>query len=262
MSFEIPHKQIDKLTIADPHVAFRGLTYGDWAGVWLNHLFSDKPDINYTGGKGVAFLRGNLQYAYNQDPEHPIFSSMTRALGLRIHEDTAVFVPVVNTKFVIGSEYQGQTMKDEISMRNTARRDTVSGGPVGIRIRKHPANKDYTLVQDLNEFYIESPLFSLTIPEDSTFKGLMETPMEAGVYQCITAGIFVIISNWPIGRFRLSVFGTGVGTYLTRSVYDIEVTAKTAPLKDISPIRVTLPPNEPPDPMDFMADWKDSKPTK
>lgn len=262
MSFEIMHQKFSNLKIADPHFVFRGLTYGEWAGVWLNHLFSDKPDINYVGPKGMAFVRGNLQYAYTQDPDHPVFSSITKSSALRIHEDTALFVPVVNTKFIIGSEYQGQTMKDQIAMRNTARRDTVNGGPIGIRIRESPHDKSYVLVKDLNDFYIESSLFTLTIPESSAYKGLMETPLEPGIYQCITAGIFVIISNWPPGKtYRLSVLGTGVGTYLTKSIYDIEVLPKGNDLTDISRIP-TITGDGPPDPMDFMADWKDTKPTK
>jgi hypothetical protein len=262
MSHEMTHSKIGKLRIADPHFVFRGLTYGDWAGVWLNHLFSDKPDVNYFGGKGMAFLRGNLQYAFTQDPSHAVFSSITQGSALRIQEDTAVFVPVVNTKFVIGSEYQGQTMKDQISMRNTARRDTVNGGPIGVRIRDDGDNTGAPLVNDLNGFYTESPLFTLTIPETSEYKGLMETPIEAGVYQCITVGIFVIISHWPKGRFRLSVFGTGVGTYLTKSLYEIVVTGEAPPLDDISKIPTVTGHGKAPDPMDFVANWNSAKPTK
>jgi hypothetical protein len=253
---------IKGLEIADPKAVFRGLTYGEWAGVWLNHLFSDKPDINYIGGKGMAFLRGNLKYAYTQDPEHPVYSSITQASAMRIKQDTAVFIPVINTKFTIDFEYQGETMKDEISMRNVARRDTVNGGPIGIRIRKKPSNKSYKLVKDLNDFYAESPLFTFIIPENSAYRTFMESPMEAGVYQCVTAGIFVIISHWTPGEYRLAVMGTGVGSYLTRSVYDIVVSEDPSTLLDDISDEIAGGREGETDHLDFMADWNDPKPTK
>jgi len=261
------------LKIASPRFVFRGLTYGQWAGVWMNQLFSDHPDINYYGGKGMAFLRGNLQYAYTADPAHPVFSTMTKQSCLRIQQDTAVFVPIINTKFVLDNEYQGQVMKDEISMRNTARRDTVNGGDLGARIKREPDDKEEALVKDLNDYYIESPLFSLYIPPTSAYRESMETPMDASTYYCITAGIFVIISHWPEGTYRLSVLGKGIGKYLTRSVYDIEVKGKNPLLNDISEVPKeregptgTGQSGEPTvssrDPMDFSGDWLDLEPTK
>ena len=254
---------ISDLQIADPRYVFRGLTYGQWAGVWLNHLFSDKPDINYQGGKGMAFLRGNLQYAYTQDPAHPVFSSITKASALRIKPDTALFIPVINTKLTLDFEYQGATMKDEILMRNVTRRDTVDGGPIGIRIRKQPSNTTYKLVDDLNNFYVESPLFTFIIPENSAYRTFMETPMEAGTYHCVTAGIFVIVSHWtPGAKYRIAVLGTGVGSYLTRSLYDIHVSGTDSKLKDISDASDnSIITDYGSDPMSFMADWDEPQPT-
>lgn len=258
------------MNIADPRAVFRGLTYGQWAGVWMNKLFSDHPDIQYQGAKGMVFLRGNLQYAYEEDPAHPVYSTMTKESAIKILPDTAVFVPIINTKFVLENVYEGQTMNHEIPMRDTARRDTVNGGDFGARIRQDPNNTDVPLVTNLNDFYVESPLFTLTIPENSAYSQTMETPMDPGVYSCITAGFFVIICQWPPGTYRLSILGKGVGKYLTRSVYDIVVTGQPRLLKDISPPppRVVRrrggapPPPPPPDPMDFVADWNDPKATK
>jgi hypothetical protein len=251
------------IKIADPHYVFRGLTYGQWAGVWMNQLFSDKPDINYEGGKAMVFLRGNVQYAYLEDPEHAVFSTLTKESRLRIFEDTAVFVPVINTKFVIDLEYQGQVMKDEIAMRNTARRDTVNGGQLGIRIRKLDDDKDEPLVPDLNSFYTESPLFSLSIPETSTYKSQMESPLDAGEYFSVTVGIFVIISKWPKGTFRLSVLGKGVGKYLTKSIYDLEVIKGESKLVDISnKDKSSILAEQKFDPMDFVGNWGDVKAVK
>ena len=177
--------------------------------------------------------------------------------------------------FVLDDEYQGFIMKDEISMRNIARRDTVNGGPIGIRITgPSPSDKSYHLVNDLNDFYIESPLFPLRVSEKNPYKYTMETPLEAGQYYAVTVGVYVIISNWPKGLFRLSVFGRGVGKYLSRVIYDIQVIDDCDfRLEDISklpdPARLRGsgdllrdPGDLIIDPMDFVADWKKAKVVK
>jgi hypothetical protein len=257
--FEINHDNIQGLTIADPNVAFRGLTYGQWVAVWMNQVMSGEPDIQYTGrGKGFSFLRGNIEFGYKQDPAHAVFDTMTVENRLRIFQDTAVFVPVITSMFYNEDVYQGQIMKDEISMRNTARRDTVDGGSVGVTIRVAGNNSNYSLVNDLNDFFVESPLFPLSVSENNPYKETKESPMEAGQYQAVTVGIFVIISHWPTGVFRLSVFGRGVGNYLSKSVYDIEVSANSFKLTDISALPIpqsgqTRPPGK--DYMSFTEKW-------
>ena len=270
LSFEINHHTIVDLKIADPRTVFRGLTYGQWAAVWLNHLMSDQPDINYSesGGKGMVFLRANVEYAHKDDPQRLAYTLMTRDSRLIIREDTAVFVPVINTMFVLDDEYQGFIMKDEISMRNIARRDTVYGGPIGVRITgPSPLDKSYHLVNDLNDFYIESPLFPLRVSEKNPYKYTMEIPLEAGQYYAVSVGVYVIISNWPKGLFRLSIFGRGVGKYLTRAIYDIQVIDDCDfRLEDISKLPGPAISRDPgdliTDPMDFVADWKKAKVVK
>jgi hypothetical protein len=256
--FEKSHNDIEGLTIVDPHVVFRGLNYGQWVAVWLNQLMSDQPDVQYSGrGKGMAFLRGNIEYGYKQDPAHAVFNTMTVENRLRILKDTAVFVPVMTTMFYIGETYQGQKMNDEISMRNTARRDTVDGGAIGATITVAPNNNTYPLVDDLNDFYVESPLFPLSVSENNPYKKTEDSTMDAGPYQSLTVGIFVIISHWPTGLFRLSVFGRGVGNYLSKSVYDIEVSSGSIKLPDISIKKPYFIPGlpKPPDEMNFTPEW-------
>jgi hypothetical protein len=270
LSFEIRHKGIKGMNIADPHYVFRGITYGQWAGVWTNKLFSDHPDAPYSGERSMVFLRGNIGYAYKEDPEHAVFSTLTKESAIKILPDTAVFVPIVNSMFMLDENYEGQTMNHEIPMRDTARRDTFNGGDLGVQIRQDPTNTDYPLVTNLDDFYIESPLFTLTIPENSAYReSIDEVPLEPGVYQCITAGFFVIISKWPIGTYRLSILGKGVGKYLTKSIHDIVVTGTPRLLTDISPPPAgikrdsTIPRGKGPiDPMDFVADWNDPKAAK
>lgn len=247
--------------IADPKYVFRGLTYGQWVGVWMNNLLSEKPDIVYHEGKSMAFLRGNVEFAYDQQVERKrdIFSLMTKEKKIRIQEDTAVFVPVICTMFVLEGEYQGQIMNDELSMRNSARRDTISGGKIAIEIRKKPSNNPGKLVNDLNEYYVETQLFPLSVPQASAYKSTIESPMEPGSYQALVVGVFVIIKSLKKGFYRLSFYGRGVGKYLTRSVYDIEVTEGEAKLTDVSGIRVIQGERSV---MDFVANWNDDDATR
>jgi hypothetical protein len=243
--------------IADPKYVFRGLTYGQWVGVWLNNLLSEKPDIVYHEGKSMAFLRGNVEFAYDQQVElkRDVYSLMTNEKQITIQEDTAVFVPVICTMFVLGNEYQGQIMNNELSMRNSARRDTVSGGKIG-------SNTPQRLVNDLNEYYVETPLFPLSVPQASAYKSTIESPMEAGPYQALVVGVFVIIKGLKEGVYRLSFYGRGVGKYLTRSVYDIQVAPGEAKLIDVS--RGTITHQRPGERkvMDFVASWDDDEATR
>jgi hypothetical protein len=250
--------------IADPKSVFRGLTYGQWVAVWYNNLMSDKPDIVYREGKNMVFLRGNVEFSYEkqEEPKNRAFSSMTKEQRIKIQEDTAVFVPVISTMFALGDDYQGQVLNDELSMRLAARRDTVNGGEIGVQIRKKPENNGKKLVDDLNNYYIETPLFPASVSEKSLIRYTIESPIEPGQYQALVVGVFVIISTLSVGMYRLSFYGRGVGRYLTRSVYDIEVSKGKGNLVDVSdPGGEGILPEQQ-QVMDFVAGWKEKNSTK
>ena len=117
------------------------------------------------------------------------------------------------------------------------------------------------LVENLNDFFIESTLFPLTVSQKNPYRDTLEEPIEAGQQYALSVGIFVIISHLPKGKtYRLEVFGRGVGKYLTKSIYDIEVTGELSSLRDISGKRKVVAGEA--DPMDFMANWKDAKAVK
>ena len=235
--------------VVDPKEVFRGLTYGQWIGVWYNNLLSDKPDIVYREGKSIAFLRGNVEYSYDEqeDPKNPtnrIFSSLTKEQTITIQRDTAVLIPVITTQLVLGDDYAGQVMNDELSVRSAARRDTVNGGPVGAQIRKFSNGKwaaPSRLVRNLDDHYVETPLFPLSVSKGSSIRKKIETPIEAGPYQALVAGVFVIIYNLNKGLYRLSFYGRGVGRYTTRSVYDINVEGNESRLVDVSGGETLIP---------------------
>ena len=256
--------------VVDPKSVFRGLTYGQWVAVWYNNLLSVEPDVVYRGGNGMAFLRGNVQYqttdyqkgmdAKQEDAKQEAFYSSIKERRIRIHQDMAVFVPVITSQFLIGDEYQGVVLNDELALRAAARRDTVNGGQIAARIKKYNSDTMTPLVRDrdrdLNDFYIETPLFPVTVPKGSTYIGTRGTTIAPGVYQALVAGIFVILDNFQKGLYRIAFSGRGVGNYLTKSEYDLRVYEDRARLDDVSGGAV---PGEIGyvDPLDFVGKWKD-----
>jgi hypothetical protein len=251
--------------IADPKNVFRGLTYGQWVAVWYNNLLSVEPDVVYRGGNSMAFLRGNVQYQRTEyqngvDAKQEAFYSSVNERRIRIQQDTAVFVPVITTQFLIGDEYQGVVLNDELALRAAARRDTVNGGEIAARFKKSDSDAMTPLVRDrdLNDFYIETPLFPVTVPKGSTYIGTRGTTIEPGVYQALVVGIFVILVNFQKGLYRIAFSGRGVGNYLTKSVYDIRVYEDRPRLDDVSggPGQ-TIGKIGYVDPLDFVGKWKD-----
>jgi hypothetical protein len=239
-SFEQSHSDIPNLKIADPHYAFRGLTYGDWIGVWWNHFFSAQPDNYYDPGRGIVFLRGSVEYAYEEDPVKRVYAAQTKDLGLTIPKGTALFFPVITSLFVIEDKYQGIMMNNQLSIRSAARLDTITGGNLWARIMSKDKDNDrdskiYPLVKDLNYYLVESPFFTLLVDEDNPFKSKMDGPIAAGIHYGVSVGIYILISDLPEGRqYRLEFGGKGVGRYFTNSVYDINVTGEPRLLNDVS----------------------------
>ena len=243
--WEIEHQDstLTGLKIADPHYVFRGMTYGQWSGVRWNQVFSAQPDDFYDEGRGIVFLRGatGTGHLIEDKPNvhdaqiSNIYSAQTSLSRLKLPEGTAVFTPVVSSLFVIGDEYRGALMKDEIATRLTARTDTVHGGDIWARIKVNSKDKSRPLVKDLNYFYNESPLFSLRVSEKNPFKDKIDVPIKEGNYFGVTVGISVIISYLPPNKtYRLEFGGEGVGGYLSNSIYDIEVIPNKTQLNDSS----------------------------
>jgi hypothetical protein len=230
---EGPLKNVE---IADPTKVFRGLTYGDWAAVRWNYVLSARPDNYYDPGRGMIFLRGSIDAVYyDPDPLKRIYSGQTIDNRIKISEDTAILIPVITTTFVLDDTYQGVTMKDQISLRNSARQDTVNGGDLFARIKAKPDDTVHQLVDDLNKYIVETSYFPLMVDENAPYKDMMDGKFEPGPHYAVSVGVYVIISKLPQGTiYRLEFGGKGVGRYFTHSIYDIEVIAPVPPLNDIS----------------------------
>ncbi|HJT86072.1 MAG TPA: hypothetical protein VJ697_16455 [Nitrososphaeraceae archaeon] len=226
---------IEGVEIADPKYVFRGLTYGQWVAIRWNDVLSAQPDKYYDPGRGMVFLRGGFDTSYREtDPIKRIYAVQTKGSRIKISQDTALLVPIITTTLVKDDTYQGVVLKDEISLRYSARLDTVNGGDLFARIKKKPDDKVYKLVDDLNDYIIETEFFPLLVDENSPYKDIMDGKFPPGPQYAVSVGVYVIISKLPLGTFRIEFGGKGVGKYFTHSIYDIEVIEPKVKLNDIS----------------------------
>jgi len=215
------------MIVVQPNQNFRGLPYGYWAGQWWKWLLSKDPDV-YRGD--MLFLRGNVDYkplgGVDDVPRHVDPKSIydrTGKSGEGIWEGTPLFFPVLNAIFWLGSIYDGIKMENEEDLRTAARRDIFEGGFMWANIRRKDESKPRKIVSNLNDYLIESPEFSLTVPRHSTLRDRMEYSLRPGNYQCVTVGYYLLISYLSPSTYRIEFGGKGRGDYYTKASYDIIV---------------------------------------
>lgn len=226
------------LDIVAPNENFRGNSYGEWTVEWTRWLHSENPDI-YDGGK-MLYLRGSVDYK-PVGIKGPRFINPSSLYDRRGHngeeifEGTAIFIPIISTSFFIGDIYEGKVIRNEQELRHYVNKDTDNAKKIWSVIRNNRNNKIVRIVNNLEEYRFETPLFKLRIPKKSLLVKRMEMPVRAGIYEAITAGYFIIIRNLPVSSYRITFGGEGMGTYRTSSVYDIKVSKRIqVQLRDLS----------------------------
>jgi hypothetical protein len=215
-----------KVNVVPVNENFRGLSYGQWASIWDNWLMSEDPDN--TIRKDILFLRGNLDYkpvAPNDD--FPRFSDPSTAFiktgenTEMIFENTAVLIPVLTAQYSIGDIYDGKRLTKEHELRNAVNRDSDESSRIWATITHK--TKKLRIVDDLNTYRVESPLFQLSIPDNSKLRLGTQDAVKPGIYDTVVGGFFLIILSLPKGSYRLEFGGNGRGNYSTNSIYDITV---------------------------------------
>ena len=155
-----------KVDVVPVHENFRGLSYGEWATIWDNWLLSEDPDIAVR--KDILFLRGNLDYtSVTPNNAFPRFLDSSAALIKTdqnteiIFENTAILIPVLTAQYSIGDIYDGKKLYNEYELRDAVNRDSDESLRIWATIT-HKRGKS-RIVNDLNRYRIESPLFHLSI---------------------------------------------------------------------------------------------------
>jgi hypothetical protein len=225
-----------------PGKTFKGLSYGDWVAIWSNWLIS--RDVESYDGEDMLFLRGYVGYKAvsdaegamrYQDPES--FLDRTGDKKLKILKGTSVFVPTAVSVNAVGCDFEGKLIENEKDLRNAVNEDIDHVRSIWATVKLNHSKESIKIVPDLRSYRIETPLFKLTVPEDSALTKLMDYPMKPGVYDAVAGGYFVLLPDLAPSTYQIDFGCEGPGDYSTSGVYDIIVYRDTRKRpKDISNI--------------------------
>lgn len=229
--------------VLDVEHNYRGLSYGSWAATQRNWLFSERPDYQYEND--ILFLRGSMFYSGSEAakeqkqtpsiPDKQVFHNRTGDLEERIHEEAAIFVPVITATFVIGESFGGTYFENEDQIRNAARKETRLSGDMWAVIKNEKDADWKNIVTNIKDYWIESPLFRLRVSDKNPFLKTLELPLEPGEYDAVVVGYFILIKHIDPGRYRIQFGAKGRGDYRTDAIYDIYVESKlTNTSRDVS----------------------------
>ena len=148
--------EFERKYIVKDNDSFRGMSYGNWASVWTNWLFSGYPEYNPISD--MLFLRGYFGYRYSQSSNsiqnlfeydylnktatsarlskdvqrtvenRPIYNRVGLKdganLGIVVPFGTAIMIPIMTATVWKGEVFEGRILEDEENLRNAARKDS------------------------------------------------------------------------------------------------------------------------------------------
>lgn len=169
-----------------PHSTPYGLTYTEWAETWWAWAFSIPADQNPfldpdgrfsgVGQSGpVFFLAGN-------------FGGGTTVRQFTVPAGKALFLTAGTILDLLGTD-----APTEAELR-TLVEQTFTG------LTKYRIEVDGVPIPHLASYTVESPLFSLTLPENNV------AGLPAGQYQGILQGIFVLLHPLPVGQHVIHLY--------------------------------------------------------
>jgi hypothetical protein len=211
-----------------PEKTFKGLSYGDWVAIWSNWFVS--RDVDSYEGEDIVFLRGYVGFnavsseegaMRYQDPE--FFLDRTGDKKLRLLKGTSLLVPTAVSMNAIGCDSEGKLIKNEKDLRNAVNDDINHVRTIWATVKLNHSKESTKLVPDLRPYRVETPLFKLTVPEDSALNNLMDYPMKPDVYDAVAVGYFVLLPDLAPSAYQIDFGCEGPGDYSTRGVYDILV---------------------------------------
>jgi hypothetical protein len=193
--------------VVSPGESWRGKTYGEWLAECWKKCLSSNPDD--TRG-GMLFLRAST-------PQGPLVMAGNNAVT--ISSDTSIFLPVITAEM---DQYDSPELKTEAAWRAAANKDIDEGDPP---FKIVATIDDEAIVKDLGEFRVESPTFSLDVPNDSLLKDDLEVKQPVGTCEAVAAGYCLIIKSLPPREepYRIKIKAKGRGSYEQDETYDIKV---------------------------------------
>ncbi|HKG87053.1 MAG TPA: hypothetical protein VKA95_01915 [Nitrososphaeraceae archaeon] len=193
--------------VVSPDESWRGKTYGEWLAECWQKCLSSNPDD--TSG-GMLFLRASTA-------KGPLV--MTGNNVATISSDTSIFLPVITAEM---DQYDSPDLKTEAAWRAAANKDIDEGDPPSKIVA---TIDDEAIVNDLGGFRVESPVFSLNVPNDSLLKDDLEVKEPVGTYEAVAAGYCLIIKSLPSRKepYTIKIKAKGRGAYEQDETYDIKV---------------------------------------
>lgn len=211
-----------------PGQTFKGLSYGNWVAIWTTWFHSrdvdsyDGEDMlflrGYVGNKAVSDDKGAMRY---QDPE--IFLDRTGDKKLKILKGTSVFVPIQVSFNAIGGDNEGKVIENEKELRIAVNDDINDVRSIWATVKLNNTKDRIKIVPDLRVYRTETPLFRLTVPEDSPLNNLVDFPMKPGVHDAVAGGYFVLLPDLEPSTYQIDFGCDGPGDYSTRAVVDVTV---------------------------------------
>jgi hypothetical protein len=193
--------------VLEPGESWRGKTYGEWLAECWQKCLSSNPDD--TSG-GILFLRASTA-------KGPLVRTGNKAVT--ISSDTSIFLPVITAEV---DQYDSPDLKDEAAWRAAANKDIDEGDPPSKIVA---TIDDEVVVKDLRKFRVESPTFSLNVPNDSLLKDDLEVKAPVGTCEAVAAGYCLIIKSLPPRGepYAIKIKAKGRGSYEHDETYDIKV---------------------------------------
>lgn len=196
--------KFDIKKIVPPKEVYKGLTYGSWAAIWCNWLFSDQHQFG-----SVYFLRGNM------DKEAPIVKTGRNRIS--VYDDVAVFFPIICT-------FSSKLFNSKTMSQIQRRKDSTEPerDPTLLRLRINDL-----LIPKLRDYYAESNEFKLEISKMSPIQRYLRT-VTVGKCEAVIAGYWVLLKPLSVGTYRIMFEGKHRDGFKTSGNYSIKVVRRLA----------------------------------
>ena len=192
--------KFDLRLIVPSNETYNGLSYGGWAAIWCNWLFSSQDQTS-----SVYFLRGNV------DKEPKI--SMTGKKGLTLSSDVAIFFPIICT---VSSSLAGPHLVNEMQRRQDSTEPELNAKVIKLKINGRK-------VPNLRNYYAESAQFILEVTKKTQLHRYFDPPLKRGKSEAVTAGYWILLKPLPKGMFRIEFEGRHRDGFKTSGDYSIRV---------------------------------------
>jgi hypothetical protein len=184
-----------------------GITWEEWTARWWQWILSIPKDENPGNDKTGKNFR-------DQDNSHVLFLAGTHRLSgpaertVTMSANKPVLFPVINftTSFV-----ENPNLKTEFDLISHARASVDD-------IAKKEASIDGKKVQNLDKYRVQSPIFSVTFPENNVYG------VRAGPTKGVSDGYWIFLEHIMPGNHKIHTFGSCLaGTVNIEVTYHLRV---------------------------------------